>query len=236
MKWLYPYDGTVFPGGIGAPVLQWSQGATADGVYVHLLSQKYEFTGCYKGSSPPELPIPEKEWATAFAQSGGKGDPLAVEITTIKGGVVSGPIKETWTFAIGSLKGTLYYNTYTSAIAGNNGAVMMLKPGDSAPKALLAIAGTVPIGPCISCHSLSADGSMIVAQKHSYPGGLAAPKRELQADDRPSECHEPDPPRLLDGGRLGLQRGLPGWLASPDGGRVRRQHERHRRVPRRERQ
>lgn len=175
MKWLYPYDGTVFPGGIGAPVLQWSQGATADGVYVHLLSQKFEFTGCYKGSSPPELPIPQTEWETAFAQSGGKSDPLNVEITTIKGGVVSGPIKETWTFAIGSLKGTLYYNTYTSAIAGNNGAVMMLKPGDSAPKALLAIPGTVPIGPCISCHSLSANGSMLVAQKHSYPGGLASP-------------------------------------------------------------
>lgn len=175
LKWLYPYDATVFPGGLSAPVLQWNQSGAPDGVYLHLHSQDYDFKGCYKGSNPGQLPVDATEWGTAFAQSHGVNDPLTVELSTITGGVVSGPIKETWSFAVGSLKGTLYYNTYTSAIAGNNGAVMMLKPGDAKPTALLAIAGAVPFGPCISCHSLSADGSMLVAQKHAYPGGLASP-------------------------------------------------------------
>jgi hypothetical protein len=55
---------------------------------------------------------------------------------------------------------------------------MMLPAGASKPTALLNIPGTaapVPTGPCISCHSVSADGSMLAAQKHFYPGGLTTP-------------------------------------------------------------
>ena len=29
----------------------------------------------------------------------------------------------------------------------------------------------MPVGPCYSCHSLSANGQMLVAQRHQYPGG-----------------------------------------------------------------
>jgi hypothetical protein len=178
LKWLYPYDGTVFPGGISSPTLQWSQSSAPDGIYLHLHSNLYDYTGCFKGDNPGQLPINAIEWATAYAQSAGVSDPLTAELSTITGGVVSGPLKESWTFAKGSLKGTVYYNTYNSTIAGNNGAVMMLQAGASAPTALLNIPGTaspVPFGPCISCHSLSADGSMLAAQKHLYPGGLNPP-------------------------------------------------------------
>ncbi len=175
LKWLYPYDGTVFPGGIGAPTLQWSQSAQPDGIFVHLHSNKYDYTGCFAGVNPGQLALNQTEWETAYAQSAGLSDPLTVQLSTITGGTVSGPITETWTFAKGSLKGTIYYNTYNSAIAGNNGAVMSLTAGASAPTALLNIAGVVPFGPCISCHSVSADGSMLAAQRHLYPGGLQAP-------------------------------------------------------------
>jgi hypothetical protein len=177
MKWLYPYDGTVFPGGILPPVLQWApQSGGADGIYLHMKSQLFEYKGCFGKQTPGEqLAIPASAWSKALNQSNGGADLLTVELTTIAGGKVSGPITERWTIALGSLKGLIYYNTYTSQIAGNNGAVMMLKPGDTKPTALLAIAGTVPVGPCISCHSLSADGSMLVAQRHFYPGGLQAP-------------------------------------------------------------
>ena len=34
LSWLYPYDNTVFPGGIGAPLLMWQSSAVADAVYV----------------------------------------------------------------------------------------------------------------------------------------------------------------------------------------------------------
>src|SRR5262249_33802500 len=150
---------------------QWSQSGTPSAVYVHLHSNRYDFTGCFKGASPTNVQLPENAWANAFAHSDGATDPVTVELSTMNGSTVS-TVKETWKFAIGSLKGTLYYTTSTSQIAGNNGAVMLLKPGETQPTALLAITGVVPVGPCISCHSLSADGSMLVAQQHFYPGGL----------------------------------------------------------------
>ncbi len=176
MKWLYPYDQTVFPGGIIGPVLQWSpQSGGADAVYIHMKSQIFEYKGCFGKTSPMALSVPATVWTDAWNQSNGSADPVTVEITTIAGGKVSGPITEHWTFALGSLKGLIYYNTYTSPQVNNNGAVMVLKPGAATPTPLLAITGTSPVGPCISCHSLSADGSMIVAQRHFYPGGLQAP-------------------------------------------------------------
>ena len=178
MKWLYPYDATVFPGGILSPVLQWSQTGTPDGVYVHLSSQKYDYKGCFKGSNPPQLKLDAVEWATAYAQSGGKSDPLTVEVSTITGGTVSGPIKETWTFAKGSLAGIVYYNTYGSKLVpgqtGQNGAVMKIPQGAAQPTAFLytdptATPSVYPFGPCVSCHSLSSNGSVLAAQQHFYP-------------------------------------------------------------------
>jgi WD40-like Beta Propeller Repeat len=174
LKWLYPYDATIFPGGLASPILQWSQTGTPDGVYVHMHSSLYEYTGCFKGSNPPQLKIPEVEWATAYAQSHGKGDSLTVELSTITGGTVSGGIKESWTFAKGSLAGVVYYNTYGSALvpgqaAGGNGAVMRIQNGQ--PQAFLYTNGGVsPFGPCVSCHALSSNGSVMVAQQHFYPG------------------------------------------------------------------
>ena len=102
------------------------------GVYLHLHSKKYDFKGCYAGSAPPQLKVDETEWATAYAQSGGASDPLTVELSTMTGGMVSGPIKESWTFAKGDLAGVVYYNTYGSKLVpgqmGQNGAVMKIAP------------------------------------------------------------------------------------------------------------
>jgi hypothetical protein len=175
LKWLYPYDATVFPGGLASPILQWSQTGTPDGVYLHLHSNKYDYTGCFKGSSPPQLKIPEIEWATAFAQSAGKGDPLTVQLSTITGSTVSGMINESWTFAKGNLAGVVYYNTYGSKIvpgqaATGNGAVMKIQNG-TAQAFLYTNGGASPFGPCVSCHSVSSNGTTLVAQQHFYPGG-----------------------------------------------------------------
>ncbi len=177
IKWLYPYDVTVFPGGLAQPLMQWSQSGTPTDVYLHLSSKKYDWKGCYKASSPLQVQIDatSKEWATAYAQSGGKSDPLTVELRTSSGGTVS-MAKETWTFAKGSLAGDVYYNTYDSKIvpgqaAGGNGAVIKIENG-KAQALLYTAAGASPFGPCVSCHSLSSNGSMLVAQQHFYPGGL----------------------------------------------------------------
>ena len=55
--------------------------------------------------------------------------PTLVELTTMSGSVVAGPIKESWVFARGQLKSAIYYNTYNSRkTIPNNGAVMRILP------------------------------------------------------------------------------------------------------------
>ncbi len=173
MKWLYPYDGTVFPGGLVAPTLQWAQSSPPDGVYLHLHSSLFDYTGCFAGGDPPQLAVPQTAWDTAWEQGTGVNDPLSVELTTVAGGVVSGPLRESLVFARGSLKGVVYYNTYTSQIAGDNGAVMSIAPGAATPTVLISIPGIDPVGPCVSCHSVSANGQYLAAQRHDYLFGGA---------------------------------------------------------------
>ncbi|HEY8089030.1 MAG TPA: hypothetical protein VIF09_14320, partial [Polyangiaceae bacterium] len=75
MKWLYPYDATVFPGGIAGPILQWApQSGGADGVYLHMQSNLFEYKGCFGKTNPMQLPVPDKVWVTAWDQSTGAGD------------------------------------------------------------------------------------------------------------------------------------------------------------------
>ncbi len=225
MKWLYPYDATVFAGGLLPVVLQWSpQAGGADAVYVHMHSASFDYKGCFGPASPAELTIPAAAWTAAFAKSGGASDPLNVELTTMAGGAVSGPITETWTLASSTLKGSVYYNTYTSPQVMNNGAVMRIDPGAPMPTAFLWIAGSSPTGPCISCHSLSSDGSMLVAQRHFYPGGLvqsesydlvqspmpnpASPLAKDTMDDWGFSALYPDGSRLLTDAAPGMTGGL----------------------------
>jgi hypothetical protein len=167
---LYPYDGTVFPVGLPPPVFQWDGGAN-DAVYVHFKSALFDYQGCFAGSATASLSVPADVWKQAGNQSQGASDPLSIEITVSSGGAISGPTKATLVFAPGKLKGDLFYNTYTSPQANGNGAVMRLHLGDSKPDVFLTDTGTLPLGPCWSCHSLSANGAVLVAQHHQYPSG-----------------------------------------------------------------
>ena len=172
MRWLYPFEGTVFPRGLLAPILQWdSSSPVADAVYVHMASKRFEYRGCFGPTAAHQVRVPQNVWETATAQSDGAGDPLRVELTTVRSGAAHGPINQTWTIALASLKSTLYYNTYNSPQVGNNGTVMRLLAGADQPEAFMTVAGVSPVGPCVSCHSVSANGSRMIAASHFYPAG-----------------------------------------------------------------
>jgi hypothetical protein len=171
MRWLYPYDQTVFPRGILPPVLQW-EGAAAQAVYIHIKSQAFEYHGCFGPTNPLRIPLPVDVWEALTANILlGAQDPATVEITTASGGAVAGPIREQWVIAPASLKGAIYYNTYGSPQAANNGAVMRIVPGQARPEVYLSDTGLAPLGPCKSCHSLSANGRSMVLARHAYPAG-----------------------------------------------------------------
>lgn len=163
---LYPYDGTVFPRGLTAPMLMWEGGA--DAVYVHLKGANFEYHGCLRPSAAGQLQLPQDVWNTAGQQTGGRNDPLTVELTSMSGQTIAGPARQRWVIAQATLKGSIYYNSYNSQLAGGgivqSGAILRLRPGQ--PAELFERSGS-----CTGCHSLSANGERMVAMELGL-GGL----------------------------------------------------------------
>lgn len=165
-KWLYPYDRTVFPRGLPSPRLQlFGNAPTAFRVYAK--SKQLEYEGFYPGGTgAARVTITQDLWK-ALTQSAKASDPITVSVTKIASGQVTGPIEETWNIAQGSLKGTVFYNSYNSALAstqsGSTGAVMRVKVGSPVE----VLIGKTSIGgkdkSCVVCHSVSAQGNRLVA-------------------------------------------------------------------------
>jgi hypothetical protein len=190
LGFLYPYDGTVWPRGILAPLLQWNWSTgDADAILVQLRtsSGSLSWTGTFgrpailavTGGAYIRAPIPQDVWLMATTTAGGAMptggvDKLLVSLVVAKGGQAYGPILETWTVAPGLLDGIIYYNSYgtqyaqnssDTAVGGNHkfgGAVLSIHVGDTQPKLAAGQSGT-PVD-CRVCHSVAANGSRLVVQ------------------------------------------------------------------------
>ncbi len=162
MRLLYPYSGTVFPRGLIAPTLMWD-GASADYVYVHLKSKAFEYKGCLAPTAAGQLLLPQKIWEAASAHASGEADPFSLSLTTIASGTVTGPITQPLIIAPATLKGSIYYNSYSSQLGGGMGAVLRIVPGQNVTLFLGA-------NGCTGCHAVSANGSRMVADPF-LPGG-----------------------------------------------------------------
>jgi len=159
MRFLYPYAGTVFPRGLIAPLLMWEGGGAADAVYVHLVSGSFEYKGCLAPTAQGQLQLPQEVWDEAATHTRGASDPYTLEISVISSGTVAGPITEKITIATATLKGSIFYNSYSSVKAaqagGFGGAVLRISPGKEA-EVFLGQTG------CTGCHSVSANGSRLI--------------------------------------------------------------------------
>jgi hypothetical protein len=174
LSWLYPYNNTVWPQGLLAPLLQWSTQTSYDGVYVHITETGLDYQGYFAATATPfvNTPIPQTAWdAIGYSNM---GDPVTVSLTFSSGGVAYGPITQTWTFAQTALSGTVYYNSYGTNLAHNycctledagfGGATLAIKHGATDP---VLVAGND--SECRVCHSVSADGSRLVTQQSNNP-------------------------------------------------------------------
>lgn len=151
-RFLYPYDKTVFPRGLAAPVLQLG-GADAEVTYVKLSVGDFSYEAYAAASGLTRVVLPEEVWR-GVTLSAAAGDWVEVAVSKASDGEVTGPALQRWRIAPGSLKGFVYYNTYRSKLAGDEGAVMRIKPGETA---------TVLQRGCTVCHSVSAQGNVMVA-------------------------------------------------------------------------
>ena len=165
LSWLYPYDQTVWPRGVLAPLLQWNAPRNYDAVYIHLSENNFDYQGFFSATATPFVhhPIPQAAWDLLCNSN--QGEKVAVTLVFSSGGHIDGPLSETWTIAQGSLTGTVYYNSYGTNLAHNyssqfgpfGGATLAIKHGATSP---VLVAGND--SECRVCHSVSADGSRLV--------------------------------------------------------------------------
>jgi hypothetical protein len=165
-RWLYPYDQTVFPRGLTAPVLQFG-GTAATATYLKITTAHFSYQG-YAAStaSPLQVTVPPDIW-TGVTETAGAADAVQISVTKLSGGQASGPATESWRVAQDSLKGVIYYSTYRSPLTGgvtaaNGGGLLRIRPGQQAEV-------VQPIPKCSVCHSVSANGSVLALARDNMP-------------------------------------------------------------------
>lgn len=170
---LYPYDRTVFPGGLPSPRLRWKE--SIDAVYVHASyegSDAVDYRFAAQGGGPVSLP--QDAWNEITRRT--RNSLLVLTLGVESGGNVSA-CETRWRIAPGNMTGAVYYNTYNAPSpdgtpygGGNAGAVMRLTLGQESAEVYLRYTGmSMPgTGPCTACHSLSFNGSTMVASTHNY--------------------------------------------------------------------
>ena len=182
---LYPYEGTVFPRGMLAPLWMWEGGG--DYVYVHIKSTSFEYWGCLRPTAPGQLQLPQHVWDEAGARTHGKNDPYTVELSVMTGGEVAGPSSQQLVIAQATIQGSIFYNSYSSLLGGLGGNVLRIPQGGQA-EAFIS-------NECNGCHSLSADGSRLLSQT-LVTGGRAYP---MSPGMPPNPAAMPAPSRVAYG-------------------------------------
>jgi WD40-like Beta Propeller Repeat len=156
-KIIYPYDGTVFPRGFAAPILQWQGPANTPVYRVKAVSPTFELTA-YVASSPAngrfDFPTtPANLWSRLADSTSGK---IVISIQRYDGTKAFTPVGETLIIAPGSLKSSVYYTRLTND--DGQAFVRKLEPGQPAQDYLQKNGER-----CIACHSISRDGKRTVA-------------------------------------------------------------------------
>jgi hypothetical protein len=173
---LYPYDGTVFPRGLLAPLLQWNAGTHAfDGVRISVRGKNYRYTGDFAANHAPfrNLPVPQAAWDAMTRSSGGGA--LDVSLVFSEKGKAFGPYTMTWNIAEASLHGTIYYNSYGTSYVKNSPYVdsygkqfgagtLAISPGATAPKLVAGVDSAATGNGCRVCHTVSGAGTFMVTQ------------------------------------------------------------------------
>ncbi len=173
---LYPYDKTVWPRGILAPLLQWAPGAQADydAVRITISENAFTYEGTFAKTATPFIhhPVPQQAWKQMLSSNG--GEEVTVSLVFAKGNVAYGPLTTKWKVASAPLKGIVYYNSYGTKLAKNftgampdnglfGGATLSIKGGSTDPA--LVAGGDGDKTYCRVCHSVAANGSVLITQR-----------------------------------------------------------------------
>ncbi len=181
--WLYPYADTWFPLGLLAPVIQYKVGANpGNAVKVSLrypvgatsANATFDYTffageqtnfypnpANFAGSPAADtrdgqVVIPQSAWRV-FEQTA-KGNDAELIIQRWDSSNLQQENRRRIRLVDGQMKGTVYYASYSSPLAGNTGAVLAIRPGATAP-----VVAAQNNGRCTVCHSLNSKGQYLIA-------------------------------------------------------------------------
>lgn len=188
--WLYPYENTYFPLGLPAPAILYRYSNSGGGGGAVKVSLRYpvgekattaafnyslivkeenvisQSAGVGSNTLDPQVVIPQAAW-TAFEQAA-RGNDAELIIQRYRGNnVLETENRRVIYFVDGQLKGTVYYNSYTSPQGGNTGAVLKISPGATSPT--LAVQ---PSGKCTVCHTVNNEGTRLIANGPRPSGGV----------------------------------------------------------------
>lgn len=185
LAWLYPYDGTVWPRGLPAPLLQWRHGAHVPvAVKLHIEVAPNYSADVYLGPPPglaaghaiDRIPIPQAIWKNALQSGTTMKVSLTVAASDGAGGFAAyAPANDlNWKIAPTTLRGTVYYNSYGTKLAENYGVAIggngrfggatLAIQRDAFDPTLIAGSTTTDGSGCRVCHTVSANGSLMIAQ------------------------------------------------------------------------
>jgi len=175
---LYPYDQTVWPRGILAPLLMWKAGAKADydAVLIRIQEASYEYEGAFAKNAAPfkNHPISQQAWKQMLSSN--QGEDVTITLVFAKGNTAYGPLTVKWKVASAPLKGIVYYNSYGTRLAKNypgaqpdkskfGGATLGIKGGSTDP--VLVAGGDGEANQCRVCHAVAANGSVLITQRNT---------------------------------------------------------------------
>jgi hypothetical protein len=176
---IYPYDNTVFPLGLVAPVVQFVAGAVAPTdfkVSLDLVGFHWDGFGHIGDPSTLLAAIPQSVWDGALESatlSGASPPSLTLSLVTASAGVAYGPSTANLVVAPGTLSGIIYYESYSSdplpgdpdggADAATDFGLWSVRPGSSTPPSHLQPG-------CVLCHGVSASGNTLTASTDDQNG------------------------------------------------------------------
>jgi hypothetical protein len=175
--WAYPYDGTVWPRGLLAPILQWNGGTATDDYYFHLKSATFELDDYTTATGAPssQIALDETTWQKFVDSTSGA---TQVNVARWNGSTATLIANHTWTIAPASMRGTIYY------WSNNLGRVLRIKPGaattdDFADQPPLSDPSQYTQSSCLmTCHTVSADGSTLISGGGVFGGSYSLLKSQ----------------------------------------------------------
>jgi hypothetical protein len=124
-------------------------------------------------SRNPQVVIPAAAWQ--YFEQTARGQNADLLVQRVRATIVEQESRRRIRFVDGQLKGAVYYNSYTSPLAGNTGAILRIAPGATAPTvAVQPTSDNTSTGTrrCTVCHTMNHEGTQLIVNGQRPTGGV----------------------------------------------------------------